>query len=263
MAIDLIPARFESGDTFQFTLTMTANRPNTVAFGITDFIGNVVSLSAVQSGAVVAESGTTTGAFYFNRVLPTTVGFYFYEWLAWDAASRPYAVRGELEIYHTRAFSFHTYADVQDTLKTARRIFDRGDITVQDLQRYFQAGDGEIDAKLAPVATVPLSLPAPEPIPDISKVFCLWRYYCDRYSIEREGAPPAIISRKEAYDDLLQMLISGSASIPGIIDATAEAGTISTIGTAYKPVFDMRDWIDHRISPQLIDYETDRDNAED
>ena len=251
--------RIEAGDTFQFTLSMTPNRPNTVAFALYDFADNAVALNAVQSGATVAESGTTTGLFYFNRVVPTSVGFYFLEWAAWDASSRPYYLRSEFEVVQTRAYSFQTYADVSDVIRNARQIFGKADLTVRDLQRHVEAADAWIDTKLASVvASTPLST-TPNFIRGMSKAGAYYFFYSERYSVEREAAPPGIVDQWDRYNQVLDGVIAGSYALPGV-SVTIAANQDVYVSTANDaPIFGIRDFADQRRDPDVIDAEDAKD----
>src|SRR3990167_10066866 len=87
--------RVEGEDTFQFTLTMTVSRPSTVAFVVYNTDGSTLAPETVQANSAWAvESGTNTGVFYMNRVLPTSVGFYTNMWRAGGSSSRPHTSRG-------------------------------------------------------------------------------------------------------------------------------------------------------------------------
>lgn len=248
--------RFETEDTFQFTLTATVSRPNTVAFNVFNTNGNTLALEPVQSAAIVQESGASTGLFYMIRVLPTSVGLYTYEWRSWDSSSRTYINRGEFETIKTEAHSFFTYADVTDTIRTARQLFGRGDITIRDVRPYLESADGWIDSWLGRITTVPLGSSSAI-VKDMSKVYGLYYYYADRYSVEKEDAPPGIVGRKDRYDELLQAVIAGSATIAGL--GIGVEDKISVLPGDFKPVFDMRDVIQQRVDPDLIAAEDSRD----
>ena len=265
MPIDItgnIP-RWEADDTRQFTMTATVNRPSTVAFIMFNTDGRSLAPEAVQSGATVAESGTNTGLFYFNRVLPTSTGLYFYEWRSWDAASRTYIVRGEFEAIRTEPHSFWTYADIMDVVRTGRQIFQRGDITQRDMRPYLEAADGYIDGKLGMVMTVPVT-PTPAIITDMSKIFSLAYFYSDRYSIEREAAPPAILQRKEWYEEYLSSVLSGTAVLvtsggvtTRVVDEINKMTGSIDDGT---PTFGLRDWPSQKVDADILDDEADRDD---
>ncbi len=248
---------YEAGDTRQFTMTATVTVPATAAFVVFDTNGNSLALAAVQSLEIVGTSGA--GLFYFNRVLPDTPGIYATKWLMWDTASRPYVTPGEFEIERTEAFFFQTYGDPQDIVRSARQLFGRSNITFRSMQPYCQAADGYIDIYLGRVMNVPLGSASPL-IADMSKVYTLWRYYCDQYSYDTKAEPPAIIHRKEDYDKLLELIASGSMSLPGV------EGLLSFVPVAIpdhtkKPVFDMRDPLDQHVSPNILEEEASRDRG--
>jgi len=258
MAIDIAQniKRLEAGDTFQFTLAMTTTPPTSAAFVVFNTDGASLALDAIQSLEIVGTSAS--GLMYFNRVLPQTPGFYNYAWLTWDTASRPYVLPGEFEIVKTRAFSFPTYGNPQDIVRSARGMFGRGDITFREMAPYCQAADGYMDMFFGKVTTVPLGSASPL-IQDMSKVYTLWRYYCDQYAIDKEAEPLGIIHRKEEYDRLLDLIAAGSMSLPGI-DLNVEFGVVSVIpDPMHKGVFDMRDFTDQHVSNALIEDEFGRD----
>lgn len=249
--------RFEAGDTFQFTLSMTPSPPTSVGFILFNTDGRTLALDTIQPNEIVSSSAS--GLFYINRVLPQTPGIYAYKWMAWDTASRPYVTPGEFEVARTEAFSFATYGDPQDIVRSARGMFGRGDITFKEMAPYCQAADGYMDMYFGKVATVPLGSASPL-IADMSKVYTLWRFYCDQYAIDTKAEPPAIIHRKEDYDKLLMLIAAGSASLPGI-DTTVELQQVHAIPDgSRKAVFDMRDFIDQRVSNALLEDEFGRDN---
>lgn len=248
--------RYEAEDTFQFTLAASASRPNTVAFTVFNTNGNTLALEAVQSGATVAESGTNTGVYHFERVLPSSVGLYTYEWRAWDVTSRTYVNRGEFEIIRTEAHSFYSYGDPVETVRTARQIFGRGDITMRDLRPYHEEADAWIDTKLSPIVTVPVT-PTPNFLRYGSKLGALYFYYSFRYAVEKDAAPPGIVDMWEKFNEQLDAIVAGSASIAGVISVE---DAISVMPGDFKPVFDLRDPISQRVDPDLIDDEEDRDD---
>jgi len=248
---------YEAGDTRQFTLTATMTVPATAAFVVFDTHGNTLALNAVQSLAIVETSAS--GQFYFNRVLPDTPGIYSTKWLLWDTASRPYITPGEFEIERTEAFSFATYGDPQDIVRSARQLFGRSNITFRSMQPYCQAADGYIDVYLGRIMNVPLGS-ASALIADMSKVYTLWRYYCDQYSYDTKSEPPAIIHRKEDYDRLLELIASGSMSLPGV-EPLITFEPVAIPDHTKKPVFDMRDPLSQHVSQELLDEEQGRDTS--
>lgn len=260
MAIDIaqVIKRYESGDTFQFTMSTSGTNPATADFRMYDVVGGVVPISQVQSGYVVANSAANL--LYFNRVLPTTTGLYSYEWTLWDAASRPYFVRNEFEIVLTLGNSFFTYGNISDIVVSARQLIGRTDITPLEMRPYCQGADGYIDSFLGKIMTVPVS-----PIPiiaDMSKVYTLWRLYCDRYSGEKDAEPPAIKSRKEDYDKLLWAVIAGSLTLAGLTPDVATFNQVSIVPQVpYNPVFDMRDFESQHVDRDLLDFEQGRDKG--
>jgi len=255
-------ARYEAGDTRQFTWAATITAPSTVAFNFFDTVGASLAPAAVQAGSFfVASSGN--GAFYVNGVVPVSVGLYFYQWTAWDAASRPYITRGEFEIIRTEPVSFFTYAEVLDVTRTGRQIFGRGDITQRDLRPYLESGDAYIDAKLGVVMSVPLN-PTPNLIRDMSKVFCLANFYSDRYSVEHEDAPPAIIARKKSYEALLDKIVAGDAVLVSSgVAIRAEDEYVALTGglehSAGVSVFGMRDFETQTIDADIVTAEDAKD----
>lgn len=252
MPTDVIGAieRFEANDTQQLTLTATLTVPQTVAFHVFNTDGATLSPSVVQSGLTVSQSGASTGLFYVNKVMPDSVGLYAYQWTAWDSSSLTYIVRREFQIIRTEPFSFSTYADMADVVRTGRQMFGRADITLRDLQPYAQAADEYIDARLqgTGVDTVLLR--------EMSKTGALYYYYSDRYAIERQEAPPAITERWSEYKELMGMIVAGTAGTRPSVGIM----TGGTAGAIIKPVFDMRDPINQRVDPDLITSDNDRDD---
>lgn len=246
--------RFESEDTFQFTLA-TSPRVSSIQFMVFNTDGNTLAPAAVQSGVSVSESGTNTGLFYVSRILPTTPAIYTYAFIGWDAASLTYTTRGYFEIYKTEILSFQTYADITDTVRTARQIFGRGELTFRDMRPYLESADAWIDTKLRPIATVPVS-PTPNFLRDASKVGGLFMYYSDRYAFQKDDAPPGIVERWRQYNELIDAIVAGSASLVGV-DVSDQPIDINMDG--YKPIFDFRGVEDQRIDPDLIDANEDDD----
>lgn len=243
---------YESGDTKQFTLSMTPSRPSTVAFNITDFFGGLVAIESVQSGASVAESGTTTSLFYINRVLPTTPSLYFGKWTAWDSASRPYVVVNEFEVRASQAYSFATYADVLDVIKNARQLFARSDMTVQDIAAHIKAADAWINTKLSlVVASVPVS-PTPDFLQGMAKSGALYFYYSERYGGENDKAPPAIVDMWDRYNELLDAVVAGSAGLPGVTIVTAEGQDIWVSFDGNIPISGHRDFEEQQRDVNII-----------
>lgn len=247
--------RFEAEDTFQFTFTSTVNRPASVQFIVFNTDGTTLAPPTVQNSFFVAESGTNTGLYYIERILPTSAGLYYYQWTAFDAASRTYVTRGYFEVVRTTTLSFQTYADITDVVRTARQIFGRGELTVGDMRPYMEEADAWIDSKLAPVTTVPVS-PVPAFLRGASKVGALYMYYSDRYAPQNEDAPPGIVDRWNRYNEMLDALAAGSLSIAGV--SVDKKIVIDPEG--YKPVFDLREFESQRVDPDLLDATEDRDD---
>ncbi len=263
MALDIAGniQRFEAGDTRQFTHTASVTAPATVGFVIFNTDGATLALEAVQSGGIVSNSGAVgLGLFFQNRVLPDTVGYYTYEWTAWDSNSLPYITRGEFEMIKTQAASFFSYANLADVLRDARHIIGRGDITFDEVRPHMQTANDRINGKVGLLYTVPVS-PVFPLIQDMEKVFSLWTLYADRYGKESFDVPPAIKTRKEDYDKLLDSWAAGSVALP------VQSGTLvfalpqlSMTTEDFKPIFDSRDWKEQRIDPDLVDKDVGDDS---
>lgn len=256
-------AQYETGDTRQFTINTSATAPQTVAFNIYNFTGALVAPSGVQSGDAFTATSDAS-AIYCNRVLPSTPGLYVWEWILWDTASRTYYTRNEFEVVSTLPVSFFTYGDVTDIVRTARNFFGRTNMHIGQLQPYCQASDGYIDSFLGQVMTVPLSLPVPPIIADMSKVYTLWRLSSDRHFFELNDEDSAVVRRKNDYDKFLIAIAAGSQTIVAVgsssINNTSAAFEVTAIpDPSRKAVFDMRDFIDQRVSPTTIDEEDGRD----
>ncbi len=253
--------RYEADDTKQFTWTATVSAPQTIAFNLFNTDGASLAPATVQTSFFVASSGT--GIFYMNVVLPHSAGLYFYQWVPFDAASRPYTTRGEFEIVRTEPVSFFTYANVLDVTRTGRQIFGRADITQRDLQPYLEEGDAYIDSMLGRVITVPLT-PTPNLIAAMSKVFALANFYSDRYSIENADAPPAILRRKTEYMALLASVVSGTAVLVtsggGLAVAQDAVSALTGSIEGGIPVFGLRDVELQRVDVSIVDAENARDD---
>ena len=254
--------RYEADDTQQFTLVATLQVPSTVTFCVFNVDGRTLAPVSIQANSPNV-SFTSTGQFFVNRVLPTTPGLYFAEFIAYDAVSRTYPRRFEFEIYKTEAHSFQTYADVLDVMRTGRQIFKQPTITQRDLRPYLEEADAYIDAKLSRIVGVPI-LPTPNIIRAMSKVFGLAFFYSDLHSVENEEAPPAIVTRKEWYDSLLDAIVAGSASLvtSGGVVTTAEGAVEFVTGGldgGAAPTYGMRDWTEHNIHEDIVTEERDKD----
>ncbi len=262
MPIDITQqiAVFEAGETQQFTYVSCVNIPATVAFNLRNFRGDLIALTDIQSGETVGQSLTimnsATGRFFINRILPDTPGIYFPQFVAWDAASRPYPTTWEIEIKETGAHSFFTYGDVEDVIKNARQIFNRSNMTVRDIKAYMEAADAWVDLKLQRVAINSLPItPTPNFLRTMSKAGALYFYYSERYGIEREEAPPGIVDQWDELNKLLDGVVAGSYSIAGIDIAVSRAGQIYISTQNDKPIFGMKDWILQEVDQNMLDRE--------
>jgi phage gp36-like protein len=258
--------RFEANDLKQFTMVATASRPSTVGYNLYDPLGALLpvnSITAANSGITVQESGALTARFHIEYVLPTTEGFYIGEWVAYDAASRTGKVRDEFEVVRTEATSFFTYGNLPDILRTGRQIFGRGAITPREFQPYMQSADGIIDSKLGTIdaITIPLS-PVPAIVQEWNKTITLWHFYSERFAINREQPPPGL---KDRYDEAIESLTdiqSGNSILhvsSGVVYKAAYDFSSTTVG--YKPVFDMRDFEQQRVSPDILDADASADGT--
>ena len=249
MPIDILGGieRFEADDTQQLTFTATLTAPQTVAFHIFNTEGTTLTPVAVQSGQSVSASGG--GLYYVDRVLPSSAGMYFYQWTAWDSSSRTYIIRREFEVVRTEAFSFDTYANMTDLVRTGRQAFGRMDITLRDLRPYAEAADRYIDASRNDTAVNTVLLR------EMSKVGALYYFFADRYSFETKDAPPGIVGRWKEYKDLLAAIVAGTLGGKDPVSVLT-GGPDST----FKPVFDSREFEDQRVDPDLIDSDKERDD---
>lgn len=245
--------RFEAEDTFQFTLTMSANRPESVQFMIFGTDGATVAPVAVQTGLSVAESGANTGIYHVERILPSSAGLYAWKFVAFDAASRTYPTAGYFEVYKTVVESFYTYSDISETVRSARQIFG-SDLTIGEMRRYFEEADAWIDTKLRPVATVPVS-PTPNFLRGMSQVGAQFMYLAD-HGPQKSVDPAGIVRRWEEYNTLLDAIVAGSASLVAV-DVSDRPIDIANDG--YKPIFDFREPEEQRIDPDLIQDNEDQD----
>lgn len=256
-------ATYEAGETQQFTYATSPTIAATVAFNLYDFTGNIVPLASVQGSETVSQSlsfaNSPTGHFFINRVLPNSPGFYFAEFMGWDASSRPYPVRWNLEVIHTGANSFWTYCDVEDVIRNGRQIFARANMSVRDIRRHIEAADAWINTKLGGVVSILPIVPTPDILRGMSKAGAYYFYYSERYSIDREAAPPGVVDEWDRYNDLLDGVVAGSYSIANVTVNLFATGPMYISTAEFKPIFDLRDVTDQRVDPDLIIQEWERD----
>ena len=243
--------RFEGEDTFQFTLTMTVSRPSTVAFVVYNTDGSTLAPETVQvSSNCAVESGTTTGLFYMNRVLPTSVGFYTYMWRAWDSSSRPYTNRGEFEVIRTEPHSFYTYGTRVEVMKRARQLIGRGDITERDIRPHMEAGDGWIDSKIGVRVSVPLS-PVPGWAREMSNRMAIYFLHQSYYSGQKTDEPPAVVRQFDKDNEFLDGVVEGKYSLVGETEVVAITGGIE----GGVPAFGRSDVEKQEIDTDITDFE--------
>jgi hypothetical protein len=256
---DNIP-RFEADNAKQFTYTSTVTRPATVSFTIYDSNGTGMALSAVSainSGNVVAESGTTTGLFYINVVVPTTRDFYVSEFIGYDASSLTYRTRTEWEVISSIPTSFFSYSAIADTLRISRTIIGRADLTFWDVKRYVEVAHDKINARLGNLYTIPVSPTFPL-IQDMERTFAIYDLLSDVFL--KKSIPTPLQKRKDEYDKILQQWETNSLGLPV---ASGDVMMYRFLGESntenWKSVFDDRAWVDMRVDPDRVTDDSDKD----
>ena len=260
--------RYEADDLRQFSFVNTLSVPSTVAFVVKHTDGTTLAPVAVQSGVTVTISGASNvGLFYALRQLPSSVGMYTAEWYAYGSGTAQQSLftvtRFTFEIYRTEAHSFYTYGNRAEVVRRARILFSRSDLTERDMRPYMEAADGWINGKLGMVMTVPFS-PIPNLVREISNAGALYYMYSTRYAIEREEAPPGIVDQWDRYDEYLDAVAAGSATIEvqsGTLVRRDEEVSMFTgaVEGGAAPTFGMRDWEKQKVDDAVTDAEDDLD----
>jgi hypothetical protein len=266
MAIDLTGNidRFESEDLRMFSYVNTLSIPSTVAFAVYNTDGALLAPVAVQSGqSVVASGAATSGMFYIFRQLPTSAGFYTYEWKAFGSGSIQNSLfvteRGVFEIAKTEAVSFSTYGSKGNVLRVARQLIGRGDLTERDVKPHMLAAQSYIDSRLGAVLDVPLS-PASSYIAQGEEVLAVYTLYGSFGATEKGEIPPAFAQLREDFVKFLDDVIQGTATIDG---AMARSDVITAFNGGIEggtPTFGRRDWSEQSIDQDVLDDEDAQDD---
>lgn len=267
-------SRFEAEDTQKFSLVSTLTIPATVQFMVFNTDGNTLMPVIAQSGQTVTVSALavnvgSVGLFFVNRQLPTSVGFYTYEYRMWGSSGASsgslvdsvYTVkRGEFEVTHTQPQSFFSYGDKVVVLGISRQLVARGDLTERDVQPYMEGADAYINAKLGTLFSVPIT-PTPNLLRDMSQVFATWGLWSDRVKSHKDDTPPAIVSRRDWFEDLLDNIVEGKAAIEvssGTIQRLEETVTAITGGIeGGVPTHGKSDFEDQEVDRNITDAESD------
>ena len=265
--------RFQSEGLEKFSLVSTATIPATVQHILYNTDGATLAPVAVQSGLTVTVSALaanvgSVGLFYVNRQMPTSVGFYTYEWRLFGssgassgtvAASLFTPLRGEFEIFKTEAASFFTYGVKEEVMRRARQLVGRGDISERDVRPFMEAGDGWIDSKLGKIIGVPLS-PVPFSVREMSNRMAIYFLYNAYYSGQKTDEPPATVRQFDKDNEFLDGVVDGKWALAGsgVSFIFEQPVSVITGGTADgKPAFGRSDWEKQVIDPNILDFEDD------
>lgn len=261
--------RFQSEDLEKFSLVSTLVIPNTVQLVFYNTTGASLAPVAVQSGLTVTISGATNvGNFYVQYQMPTSVGFYTYEWRMFgsfgaSSGSVPSSLftirRGEFEVFKTEATSYFTYGNRGEVLRRARQLVGRGDLSERDVQPHMEAGDGWIDSKLGKIITVPLT-PVPFSVREMANRMAIYFLYNTYYSGQKTDEPPAIVRQFDKDNEFLDGVVEGKYALAGsgVSFIFEQPVSVITGGTADgKPAFGRSDWESQQIDPNILDFEDD------
>ena len=265
--------RFQSEDLEKFSLVSTVVIPSTVNLMLFNTDGATLAPVAVQSGltvtvSAIAASVGSVGLFYVNRQMPTSVGFYAYEWRMFGssgatsgtvAASLFTIRRGEFEVFKTEPVSFFTYGNAAEVMRRARQLVGRGDVTQRDVRPHMEAGDGWIDSKLGKIITVPIS-PAPLSVREMSNRMAIYFLYNAYYGGQQVDEPPAVVRQFDKDNEFLDGVVEGKYALAGsgvsfIFEQPVSAITGGVEGG--KPAFGRSDWEEQQMDTAILDFEDD------
>lgn len=262
--------RWEADDLRQFTYIDTPSIPSCVTFNVFNTDGSTLAPVAVQSGLTVTISGAdiTKGMFYAFRQLPSSRGFYTYEWHAYGSGTAQSSLytttRGTFEIVKTEPRSFVSYGAKGSVLRVARQLIGRGDLTEFDVQPHMEAAYGYINARLGSVVAVPLTAPAPAYISQGEEVLAVYTLYGSFGATEKGEIPPSFAKLRDDFVEYLDAVIEGKATIDGTVNGTAVSGTKVTQFTGGveggTPTFGRRNWIDQSVDEGVTDFEDSQDD---
>lgn len=268
MAIDLSQNidRFEAEDLRQFTYIDSMSVPSTVAFTIYGTDGSVLQPTAVQSGVSVTGSGTDTGMFWIFRQLPSSRGFYTYEWKVYGSGTAQSSLyvttRGTFEIIKTEPVSFTSYGAKGNVLRVARQLIGRGDLTEHDVAPHMQSAYSYINGRLGIVVDVPLT-PASDYIKQGEEVLSVYTLYGSFGATEKGEIPPAFSKLRDDFIGYLDAVVAGEATIEGTEGTEDLAGKITAFtgglsDSAGTPTFGRSDWEKQQVDTDITDFEDDQ-----
>ena len=265
--------RFQSQAIEKFSLVSTVTIPATVQLIVYNTDGATLPPQTAQSGFTVNVSATaanvgSVGLYYLYYQMPTSVGFYAYEWRAWGSggassgtvvASLFDARRGEFEIFTTEAHSFFTYGNLAEVVRRARQMIGRGEVSVRDVRPFMESGDGWIDSKLGKIMTVPMS-PVPFALREMANRMAIYFLYNTYYSGQKTDEPPAVVKQFDKDNEFLDGVVEGKFALAGsgVSFIFEQPVSVITGGTADgKPAFGRSDWESQQIDPNILDFEDD------
>ena len=261
--------RFQSRAIEKFSLVSTVTIPATVQLIVYNTDGATLPPQSAQSGFTVNVSATVVGSvglFYLYYQMPSSIGFYAYEWRAWGSSGASSGTvvaslfdtrRGEFEIFTTEAHSFFTYGNLAEVVRRARQIIGRGDVSVRDVRPFMESGDGWIDSKLGKIITVPMS-PVPIALREMSNRMAI--YFL---SGEKADDTSGIVRQFDNDNEFLDGVVEGKFALAGsgVSFIFEQPVSVITGGTADgKPAFGRSDWQDQQIDPNILDFEDDERN---
>jgi phage gp36-like protein len=244
--------KLQGGGAEQFTLVTSIDCDAAPLLNITNWAN------------VLVDSGTATnsgdGHYYRFAPLPTSAGFYLWEW-QYTISANTFVDRQIFEIVKTRpaeATGLYCNAnDVRDLYKPLQTMnFDNAEIdeVIRDIMH-------EVDMTLAERYVTPFSTDVssfPPFIGTITKNLALVQI------IERKGGPELpgwVVARNTRYRGFLASLAAGSMTLvtsDGASIATEVEGAAAYHNMAnYVPTFNTLDWPYQRVDPDRIIDEDD------
>ena len=251
--------RWEADDLRQFTYIDSFSIPSTVTFNIFDTNGASLAPVAVQSGITVTISGASNvGMFFTFRQLPSSRGFYTYEWRAYGSGTAQSSLytttRGIFEISKTEPRSFVSYGAKGNVLRVSRQLIGRGDLTEFDVEPHMRAAYGYINARLGAVLTVPIT-PTPTYIAQGEEVIAVYTLYGEFGGSEKGEIPPSYKTLRDDFVKYLDDVVEGTATVDGTT-RRSDAITHFTGGIeGGTPTFGRRDWIKQHVDDDITDAE--------
>jgi len=144
-----------------------------------------------------------------------------------------------------------TYVDFQEVVAQDKTVADRGSDDFVNSHFIYYA-EKWVETKLSPGFTVPFDAAHPT-VKDLVIKATLCRF---------ERDPELRAACREELQEDITALLSGAEGImtgSGTLMASTAMTEVSAQGSGYKPTFDMRDYPDQRIDPDLLDDLDDED----